>query len=119
MIRQKQKFFLLETENTTYAFRILESGQAEHLYYGKKLLLPPLEEEGAEEIWENSLQAMIEKHEHPAGNSIAYSKDFPTLVLEDLCLEFSSLGKGDIREPFVELRFADGSSTCDFLFEKA
>ncbi len=119
MIRQKQNFFLLETENTTYAFHILESGQAEHLYYGKRLLLPSLEEEGAEELWENALRAMQEKQEHPAGNSIAYSKDFPTLMLEDLCLEFSSLGKGDIREPFVELQFADGSSTCDFLFEKA
>ncbi len=119
MIRQKKNFFLLETDNTTYAFHILESGQAEHLYYGEKLLLPSPDEAGAEEIWEYTLLALKEKKEHLPGNSIAYSKDYPTLALEDLCLEVSSYGKGDIREPFVELEFADGSRTCDFVFEKA
>ena len=38
--------------------------------------------------------------------------------LEDACLEMSSFGKGDIREPFVELTLSDGSETSDFLFEK-
>lgn len=120
MIRRKKNFFLLETEATTYAFHILDSGQPEHLYYGKKLFVPEEEErENAEEIWAGVFAAMREKQEHLLGNSIAYAKEYPTLVLEDMCLEFSSFGKGDIREPFVELRFADGSSTCDFLFEEA
>jgi alpha-galactosidase len=29
----------------------------------------------------------------------------------------SSYGKGDIREPFIEITYADGSTTCDFLFK--
>lgn len=31
----------------------------------------------------------------------------------------SSYGKGDIREPFIETEYADGSTTADFLFESA
>ena len=39
--------------------------------------------------------------------------------LEDMRLEMSSYGKGDIREPFIEVVHADGSYTSDFVFEKA
>lgn len=41
------------------------------------------------------------------------------LSLEDVCLEMSSYGKGDIREPFIEVVHADGSFTSDFLFDRA
>lgn len=115
MIRIEGNFFLLSTDHTTYAFHILESGQPEHLYYGEKLYLP---QSSGQEIQE-MLRAMCEKHAHLPGNCVAYSREYPKLALEDMCLEFSSLGKGDIREPFVELRFAEGSSTCDFIFESA
>ncbi|MCM1064285.1 MAG: alpha-galactosidase [Eubacterium sp.] len=127
MIRIEGNFFLLSTDHTTYAFHILESGQPEHLYYGKKLYLPPDGEaaEHPDDAGQNSCEiremrrAMEEKHAHLPGHSVAYSREYPKLALEDMCLEFSSLGKGDIREPFVELCFADGSSTCDFIFESA
>ena len=29
--------FALHTNRTTYAFRVLKTGQLEHLYYGKKI----------------------------------------------------------------------------------
>lgn len=119
MIRQQDNFFLLETDHTSYAFHILESGQAEHLYYGRKFFLPEGEGEEGQALWRQTVEALREKKEHLPGNSIAYSKKYPTLSLEDLCLEFSSTGKGDIREPFVEITFADGSSTCDFIYSKA
>ena len=166
MIQIEGNFFLLSTDHTTYAFHILESGQPEHLYYGKKLYLPQggrntrdaehsdsAGESRNAEAFTNTgdtgntvdsetsgntgnsrsakdtrqtfrelqemLRAMKEKHAHLPGNCVAYSKEYPKLTLEDMCLEFSSLGKGDIREPFVELCFADGSSTCDFVFESA
>ncbi|MBR5005211.1 MAG: alpha-galactosidase, partial [Erysipelotrichaceae bacterium] len=54
-----------------------------------------------------------------AGNAVCYSAETPALGLEDVCLEMSSYGKGDIREPFIEVTHADGSFTSDFLFEKA
>lgn len=115
MIRIEGNFFLISTDHTTYAFHILESGQPEHLYYGEKLYLP----QGSGQEMQEMLRAMQEKHAHLPGNCVAYSKEYPKLALEDMCLEFSSPGKGDIREPFVELCFADGSSTCDFIFDSA
>ena len=29
--------FVLDTDNTTYAFRVTKSGHLEHLYYGKRI----------------------------------------------------------------------------------
>lgn len=34
-----KKTFVLSTEHTTYAFRVMETGQLEHLYYGKRITI--------------------------------------------------------------------------------
>ncbi len=107
MIRRIEDLFLLETNHTTYCFRILPSGHPEHLYYGKRINL------------QAGYEPLIEKHRFLGGSQLAYSKEQPTLGLEDLCLEMSSYGKGDIREAFIELTHADGSTTNDFLFRDA
>ena len=104
MISVENNCFLLSTDNTAYAFRILPTGQPEHLHYG-----PPVRME--------DLPFLTEKRAFPAGNTISYDKDHPEVTLEDLCLEFSSCGKGDIREPFVEIVYENGSRTSDFVFE--
>ena len=98
--------FALETERTSYAFRILETGHPEHLYYGEKIPLDPA-----------ALDALGEKRAFPTGNSVSYDAEHPELVLENVCLEFSSLGKGDLREPMLEIVAPDGSRTSDFLYE--
>ena len=36
---EKEKAYLLSTENSSYAFRVMGTGQLEHLYYGKKISL--------------------------------------------------------------------------------
>lgn len=105
MIRRENELFTLETKDTSYCFRIMYSGHLEHLYYGPRLNL------------KDGYEPLIEKNEFNMGNQIAYSKEFPQLGLEGLNLEMSSLGKGDIREPFIELTHEDGSTTCDFLFK--
>ncbi len=99
--------FVLETERTSYCFRMLPAGQPEQLYYGRKI---PLETEAA-------LEAITEQHAFPAGNTVSYDAEHPECVLEDLCLEFSALGKGDLREPMLELVNPDGGRTNDFLYE--
>ena len=108
MIRQFDQCFILDTEGTTYAFRVLPSGHLEHLYYGSRI---PLDAASA--------AALSEPHAFVPGNTIAYSPDHPALALEDTCLELSFPGKGDLREPFVEVVHADGSRTSDFLFAGA
>ena len=99
--------FVLDTAHTTYCFRILPTGQPEQLYYGRRL---PLETE-------RDLEPLTEKHAFAPGNTTVYDAEHPELSLEDICLEFSGLGKGDLREPMLELVNADGSRTSDFLYE--
>lgn len=101
--------FLLDTDNTTYIFRVNASKHLEHLYYGKKITVSSLDD----------LFAITQKREFQLGNVVCYSDEDKTEILEDVCLEISSLGKGDIREPFIELVHSDGSATCDFVFSDA
>ncbi len=105
MIKRQNNSFILETERTSYVFQVLPSGHLEHLYYGDRI-----------ECSQDAIQAMAEKNEFLKGNMIGYSKEYPNLGLEDVSLEFSSYGKGDIREPFIEVTHYDGSVTSDFLY---
>lgn len=118
MIKCYDKVFLLETKHTQYLFHVQEAGLLEHLYYGEKiddLDLDLNDETGRAQI----RKALSEKYEYLPGNTIAYDKDYPNLTLENLRLEMSSTGKGDYREPFIELIYADGSRTSDFSFVSA
>ena len=109
MIQKYNQCFVLQTNNTTYCFRVMKTGHLEHLYYGRKITLT--NDEDAE--------ALIEKHTFIPGNTNAYNQENMNFSLEDIRLEMSSYGKGDIREPFIEVIHADGSYTSDFLYEKA
>ncbi len=114
MIRVVDHIFALSTENTTYMFQLLPTGQLEHLYYGKSLgKIDAL----SDEEMRNDAEALAEKIEFPAGNMTAYDEEHQKISLEDLRLEYSSYGKGDIRDPFIEIIYSDGSRTSDFVFE--
>ena len=116
MIRRCGDCFALCTPNTAYAFRVTETGHLEHLYYGASLGWT--DETPAAEI-QADCAAMTERRVFEAGNIIAYDRDHKHVNLEDLRLEMSARGRGDIREPFVAVRHADGSATSDFLFVEA
>ena len=105
MIKEKDKRFTLETKNTTYAFCVDELGLLQHLYYGSKI-----------DLSGDALLTLQQKYPNPNGCSTVLSKDAPTLALDDACLEFSTRGKGDMREAFVELELSDGSRTSDFRY---
>lgn len=109
MIRQFGDTFVLDTDHTTYCFRKLETGQLEHLYYGRKLYL----------TCEQDADALTEKHAFAPGNTCIYDQEHPQYSLEDMRLEMSAYGKGDIREPFIGIRHADGGVTSDFVYEAA
>lgn len=108
MIRQQQNVFILDTKNTTYCFHVLPSGHLEHLYYGAKI-----------DLTEEAVEALKEKNPFISGNLNSYSDEYHNPGLENVCLEMSSYGKGDIREPFVEIIHGDGSYTSDFLYDSA
>ena len=110
MIKADGHIFVLETAHTTYCFRRMETGHLEHLYYGRRLTLP-------EHPAECDVAPLVEKHTFAPGNTNLCDGEHPAFSLEDMRLEMSSYGKGDIREPFVEIVHADGSTTSDFHYE--
>ena len=112
MIQTANDIFVLHTAQTTYAFRKLPTGQLEHLYFGRKIHV-------CEPLDENAVAPLIEKHTFQPGNSCVYDREHDAYTLEDLCLEMSAYGKGDIREPFVELIYEDGSFSSDFVYESS
>ncbi|MCR5427111.1 MAG: alpha-galactosidase [Lachnospiraceae bacterium] len=107
--------FILSTPHTTYAFRLLPTGQLEHLYYGRALHFPY--RDGG--IAPDALDSLAEKHTFAPGNTNVYDQEHMSYSLEDIRLEMSAGGKGDIREPFLEVVHADGSRTSDFRFRSA
>lgn len=107
MIRNLGKVFILDTKNTTYVIKILPTGQLEHLYYGTKIYIER----------EEDVEVLVEKHAFAPGNTNIYDQEHPQYSLEDMRLEMSSYGKGDIREPFIEIVHADGGMTDDFVFD--
>ena len=138
MIEHVDNIFLLQTDNTTYAFKVLSSGLLEHMYYGDGITFPSSKylnkyadlryeeaknnekKKSNEELKKerySGLEIISEKHEFITGNTNSYDEDNKNISLENLSLEYSGLGKGDIREPFVELTFKDGSWTTDFRFD--
>ena len=107
MIIDGKNYYILNTNNTSYIIRIMESGHMEHLYYGKKIRVV------------DSLDGLVEQQEFIPGNNNAYSADYPQMTLNNKCLEASFEGKGDNREAFAVIENADGSRTSDFVFESA
>ena len=108
MITCKDGCFVLNTKNTTYAFALMETGHLEHLYYGKKIRL-------GDDL--AGVKALIEQWAFAPGNTIVYDNDHKNYSLENVCLEMSSYGRGDIREPFVCIVHKDGSRSSDFIYE--
>ncbi|MBE6055263.1 MAG: alpha-galactosidase [Clostridium sartagoforme] len=98
------RVFHLNTKDTSYIFRVLENGYLENLHYGNKI----------RECKDYSL--LYKKSTIPEGNSISYSKEFPNINLDNICLEYSGIGKGDLRESPIEIVFEDGTFVTDFRF---
>lgn len=99
----KTPLFILDTAHTTYAMKVLDSGHVEHLYYGRKIHM-------------DDADGLTEQHEFAPGTTSVYSPENGNFSLDDMRLEMSSYGKGDLREAFLEIVNADGSMTSDFLY---
>lgn len=99
------KLFWIDTKNTTYCFYVNEIKYLEHLYYGKKV-----------SYTKDSLESLKQKQEFAAGNGLVYDQEHLNMTLESKLLEYSSRGKGDIRNPLIEIEYEDGTTTSDFVF---
>ena len=104
-----KSIFHLATENTSYMIRILETGHAEHIYYGRRL------RDAA-----SSVSALGEKHYVRPGMGTYTDRKFTTLVLDDTLLEFSAEGRGDYRTPYIAVSCGDdGERTLDLRYRES
>ncbi len=103
MIQVLKDFFLLETRRSTYCFRVTEQGFLQHLYYGGRLDLS------------GGWEALVPQVRHFPGNGAGLDG----VCLEDMALETSGPGLGDLRESMVTVRSAEGDTLTDFRFESA
>ena len=105
MIRYNEtdQTFYLGNDTISYIFKIMQNGQLEHLYYGKKVDAQVETEHlrrdrsciGAPDTFENNL-------------------DFSLDVLRQ---EYPAYGAGDYREPAYGLRMQDGSRITNFVYK--
>ncbi len=104
MIEVRGQTFFLSTAGSGYWFRVTGKGHLEHLYYG-----PRLEPQDPEPL--------ALKRTAQIGSSVAYDQADPLYCLEQLCLEWSGIGRGDYRHSPAELKMPDGSFCNDFLYQ--
>lgn len=103
MIHISEKNFYLQTNHTSYWFRVTAFNHLEHLYYGPLCVLQPTNHLGI-------------KRTAAVGSSIIYDAHDPLYCLDQMCLEFSSMGKGDYRNsPFIA-QMPDQSYVSDFKY---
>ena len=103
MITIQGNYFRLDTENTTYLFKVVPTGHLVHIYYGKKLL--------------ETEYSFIEEHDH-FGCCVKAQADEYFHFTDWASYECSTFGRGDGREAFVIVN-AGGDRVNDFLYESA
>ena len=105
MITIKDDIFFLQTSDTEYIFRKTAHGHLEHIYYGSRLDL-------------SDVEAIAPKRIAQAGGSIVvYDKDDPLYSLDNTCLEWSGIGKGDYRLSPAEIKMPDGGFVTDYIYK--
>lgn len=106
MINIKDNLFALETKNTSYLFFVNKIGYLEHLYYGSKI-----------DVLDNTIEVLKDKYQFQLGGAISYSQDDVNFTLENKLLEYSTRGKGDIRNPQFDILYKNGNRTSDFKYQ--
>ncbi len=95
----------LNTGKTSYVMSVLPTGHLQNLYYGRRIR--PLAD----------ISPLTQPNVVPYGTMVAYQKEYPNIGLDDQCLEYSGLGKGDYREPAIELTAGNGCMVTDFRYK--
>ena len=100
MICEHKGVFKLDTDHTSYIFRITPQGHAEHIYYGSRLP-------------QADVEALRMKNNITLGAAVDYA---PGYCLDAMLLEYSGIGKGDYRHSPLQCQLPDGSYTTDFVY---
>ncbi|MFA7100144.1 MAG: alpha-galactosidase [Bacilli bacterium] len=100
----KSQVFQITTLSTSYLFKVNDFKHLVHLYYGAKL-----PENG-------DFSTLFKTYSCPTGNTIMYSSNPPYSMFHTL-YEYPFYGKGDMREPALELTHEDGSHLLDLKYQ--
>ena len=102
-ISKDERLFHLETENSSYVFRVLENQQLQHLYYGKRIHV--------KENYGNL--ASYQKR----GFEVSYTADEERIQLSMIPNEYAAYGKGDFRHPAYQVQEATGSRITELKYQ--
>ena len=106
MIKITEKLEIhLSTKKTSYIMKILDSKHIGHLYYGRKIRE------------KNNYDHLLQNYTLPLGNATDYSTETKHFTLDSTPVEVGTYGKGDYKQPSIELSFKDGSTVSDFLYQ--
>lgn len=103
MIKIENGYFRLDTENTTYLFKVAPTGHLIHVYYGSKL--------------DETDYSFIEEHDNFGCCVKAEAGEYFHFT-DWASFECSTFGRGDGREAFVIVN-VDGDRVNDFRFDNA
>ena len=105
MINVTDSLFSLETNHTSYLFRVTEHGHLEHIHYGARL---PLGE----------VSSLTTKRVIMHGSSVLYdTAKGSAYCLDNIPLEWSGVGCGDYRQTPIEVKLSNGTYRTDFVYE--
>ena len=96
--------FALDTDRTSYIFRVTKFRHLEHIHYGER-------------VRASDAEALSVKHDIQLGSSVMYDASDDCYCLDNLCLEWSGVGRGDYRQTPIEAKMPDGSFSSDFLYD--
>ncbi len=102
MIHKSGDWFFISTKNTSYVMRILDTGHVMHFSYGACI---GHDAEGLEYIHDG--------FDVNVGCCTYYDEEHPRMFMNNLSMEYATVGKGDTREPAVDVRYSEGLSTLD------
>ena len=102
-ISKDEQLFHLETEKSSYIFRVLENQQLQHLYYGKRIHV--------KENYGNLASYQTR------GFEVSYTAVEERIQLSMIPNEYASYGKGDFRHPAYQVQDATGSRITELKYQ--
>lgn len=85
--------------------KILDTGHSSHFSYGPRI---NPDEEGLEDI--------VGGFDLNTGCCTYYDDSHPRMFMNNLMMEYATVGKGDTREPAIDVRYSNGLSTLDLVY---
>ncbi|AKP67123.1 alpha-galactosidase [Companilactobacillus ginsenosidimutans] len=102
-VNQSRDVFHLQTDNTSYIFKVMLNGELGQIYYGSRIHV------------KSQYDNITTRELHDA--TPAFSEDYPDFQPELLKQEYASLGKGDFRYPAFQLTQSNGSRISEFVYD--